>query len=113
MQEITEDFLMVIAGDLEKLLIENHEQIAWAYKKIPDGIKLSFSISLDPSSQGIVVNYDMSFNLEPPPDPPEKHKVKYKHTIDPLQASMEFIGKELAAGKMSIEVGGQKIGNVP
>jgi hypothetical protein len=88
MQNITESFLQIIAGDIEKLLIENQETIAWAYKKIPDGIKLSMGITLDPSSNGIVVSYDFGFDLEPKPEPPEKHKVKFKHVINEMQADL-------------------------
>jgi hypothetical protein len=109
---ITTSFLQVVAGDIEKLLLENQEQIAFAYLKIPDGIKLSMGISFDPSSQGIVVSYDLSFDLEAKPEPPEKHKVKFKHTIDELQSSMEFLNKEIREGRMSIQCGDTKIGNV-
>lgn len=109
---ITQELLQIVAGDIEKLLIENHEQIAFAYKNIPDGIKVSLSISLDPSSQGVVVNYDMGFDLQEKAPAPEKHKVKYKHTIDPGQTAMEFLGKEIRDGRMSIQVGDTKIGNV-
>lgn len=112
MHNITESFLQVVAGDIEKLLLENFEQIAFAYIKIPDGIKLSLGITLDPSSQGIVVNYDLSFDLEEKPEPPEKHKVKFKHTIDELQSSMEFLGKEIREGRMSVTANGKTIGNV-
>jgi hypothetical protein len=88
MQEITGTFLQVIAGDIEKLLLDDQEKIAFAYRKIPDGIKLSIGINLDPSSQGIVVNYDLGFDLEPKPEPPEKHKTKFKHTINEQQTDM-------------------------
>ncbi len=110
--KITQELLQIVAGDIEKLLIENYEQIAFTYLKIPDGIKLSFGISLNPSSQGVVVGYDLSFDLEEKPDPPEKHKVKFKHTIDPGQTAMEFLGKEIREGRMSIQCGDVKIGNV-
>lgn len=111
-QEITEAFLQVVAGDVEKLLLENRGNIAFAYKKIPDGIKLSMGISLDPSSGGIVVNYDLNFDLEPKPEPPEKHKVKLRHVIDEGQSSLEFISKEIREGRMSIKAGDTVIGNV-
>ncbi len=101
-QQITETFLQVVAGDIEKLLLENAENIDFAYRKIPDGIKLSLGISLDPSSGGIVVNYDLGFDLEPKPEPPAKHKVKLRHVIDDGQAEMEFVGQEIRAGRMTI-----------
>ncbi|MFA5323167.1 MAG: hypothetical protein WC373_10895 [Smithella sp.] len=99
MQQITESFLQVVAADIEKLLLEDQGNIAFAYQKIPDGIKLSIGINLDPSSQGIVVNYDFGFDLEPKPEPPEKHKVKMKHTINEAQSSMEFLGKRQRSDK--------------
>lgn len=111
--KITESLLQVVAGDIEKLLLENQEQISFAYLKIPDGIKISLGINLDPSSQGVVVSYDLSFDLEPKPEAALKHKVKYKHTIDELQQSMEFIGKEMRDGRMSVEFSdGTKIGKI-
>lgn len=110
--EITGELLQIVAGDIEKLLLENHEQIAFAYQNIPDGIKVSLGISLDPSSQGVVVNYDLSFDLQEKAPAPEKHKVKFKHTIDPGQTAMEFLGKEIREGRMSVQSGGTTIGNV-
>jgi len=113
MQEISEAFLGVVAGDIEKLLQENRESIHFAYQKIQTGMKVSISIALDPASDGIAVNYDLGFDLEPKPDPPEKHKVKYKHVINEGQAAMEFIGKEIREGRMSISgPGGLKVGNI-
>lgn len=111
-QEITQAFLQVVAADIEKLLLEDEENINFAYRKIPDGIKLSIGINLDPSSQGIVVNYDFSFDLEPKPEPPEKHKVKFKHTINEEQSAMEFLGKEIGEGRMQVSIGDKTIGNI-
>lgn len=108
--EITDELLQIVAGDIEKLLLENREQIAFAYKNIPDGIKVSMGISLDPSSQGVVVNYDVSFDLQEKAPPPEKHKVKYKHTIDTGQTAIEFIRKEIREARMSIQCGDTVIG---
>ena len=102
LHKITSELLQIVAGDIEKLLLENNEQIAFAYKNIPDGIKVSLGISFDPSSQGIVVNYDLGFDLQEKAPPPEKHKVKYKHTIDTGQTAMEFTGKEIREGRMSV-----------
>jgi len=83
---ITEELLQVVAGDIEKLLLESQQNINFSFTKIPDGIKLSLGINLDPSSSGIVVSYNLSFDLEPKPDAPEKYKTSYKHTIDTAQA---------------------------
>ena len=112
MNEITESFLQVVAGDIEKLLLESQEVIAHAYKAIPDGIKLSVGINLDPSSGGIVVNYDFGFDLEPKPEPPEKHKVKLRHVIDEGQLAMDFIGNEIRSGRMTITAGGKTVGEM-
>lgn len=80
--EITESLLMTVAGDVEKLLPESTEKIAFAFgKHAEEGIKLSLGITLDHSPKGICVNYDLGFDLEPKPQPPEKCKVKFKHTI--------------------------------
>jgi len=105
MQEITESFLRAVAGDIEKLLLEDRENIAFAYKRMQDGIKLSMGITLDPSGNGIIVNYDFGFDLEPKPEPPEKHKVKFKRTINEGQAAMEFLKKEVREGRMTVTAG--------
>jgi len=89
--KITPELLQVVAGDIEKLLLESEEQIAFSYRKITDGIKLSLGINLDPSSQGIVVNYNLSFDLEPKPDAPEKHKVSLKHIVNTNQTTISII----------------------
>jgi len=104
-QQITEAFLQVVAGDIEKLLLENQKNIDFAYHKIPDGIKLSLGISLDPSSGGIVVNYDLGFDLEPKPEPPVKHKVKLRHVIDEGQLAFDYLGKEMREGRMEMRGG--------
>lgn len=77
-----------MAGDIEKLLLESQQNINFSFNKIPDGIKLSLGINIDPSSSGIVVNYNLSFDLEPKPDAPTKYKTNYKHTIDTAQSVM-------------------------
>ncbi len=90
MQEISNDFLQVIAGDIEKLLIENQSQMDWAFRQLSGEMKISMSANLDSNGDGITVNYDLSFDLEPKPDPPEKHKVKYKHTVNLSQQELPF-----------------------
>ena len=71
------------------LLLENQQQLAYAFKKLEAGIKISLGISLDTSSEGIVANYDLGFDLEPKPEVPAKHKVKFRHVIDEAQAKLE------------------------
>ena len=110
MQHITEGVLQVVAGDIEKLLLEQQEGIAFAYNKISDGIKLTISITMDRTAQGVQVEHALSYPLEARPEPPQKHKVKFKRTIDEGQAAMEFIGKEMREGRMSVSVGGETIG---
>jgi hypothetical protein len=112
MNEITESFLQVVAGDIEKLLLENQEILAFSYKKIPDGIKVSMGISFDPSSNGIVVNYDMSFDLEQKPEPPGKHKVKFKHIINEFQQAFTEFGNDLREGRVSVKINGEVIGKL-
>ena len=111
-REITESFLQVVAGDIEKLLLENQEKLNFAYTKIPDGIKVNMGISLDPSSDGIVVSYSITFDMEPKPEAPTKHKVTYKHVINEKQVALEFIGKEMREGRMSMTIGGETFGSV-
>jgi hypothetical protein len=89
--EITDTLLQVVAGDVEKLLIENREQIDFSYKNHgTEGVKLSMGISLDPSSSGVCVNYDIGFDLEPKPEPPEKCKIKLKHNIAENQPDLDI-----------------------
>jgi hypothetical protein len=87
-QAIDSDFLQIVAGDIEKLLLESQQNINFSFNKIPDGIKLSLGINLDQSSAGIVASYTLSFDLEPKPDAPEKYKTNYKHTINTLQTTI-------------------------
>lgn len=88
MQEITEGFIQVVAGDLEKLMFENRDAMNFAYKKIKDGMKIGIGITLDPSTDGIVVNYSLGFDLEVKAPPPEKQKVNFKRTINEAQATL-------------------------
>jgi len=55
--KITESFLQALAGDIEKLLLEDREAIGFAYEKINTGMKLSLGITLDPTADGIAVSY--------------------------------------------------------
>ncbi|OQB49147.1 MAG: hypothetical protein BWX99_03012 [Deltaproteobacteria bacterium ADurb.Bin151] len=58
------------------------------------------------------VMFEASPDLQEKAPAPEKHKVKFKHTIDPGQTAMEFLGKEIREGRMSVEYGGVKVENV-
>ena len=99
MEGITESFLQAVAGDVEKLLLEDRENIDFAYRKIRTGMKVSLGITLDPTADGISVSYQIGFDLEPKPQPPEKHVVKYTHTYSDGQMAMDFIGKEVREGR--------------
>jgi hypothetical protein len=88
---ITEGVLQQVAGDVEKLLLEKQEQIAWAYKKIPDGLKVSIGILLEPKSNGVSVDYTVSFPLEPPNDPVLKEKVEMHRIINENQPELEGV----------------------
>jgi len=110
--KITEDFLSAVAVDIEKLLIEDRESIQYAFDHIHDGIKLNIGLNMDYAKEGIVVNYSLSFDLEPKPEPIEKHKVTLKRIINQAQSSMDFIAKEIKEGRMSVSVGNKTIGSV-
>lgn len=91
--EINDEFLRVIAGDVERLLIENKESIQYAYGKMGGELKISLGISLSESGVDVItVNYDLGHDLELKPDPPAKHKVKFKRKISDQPAlDMEFL----------------------
>lgn len=88
MQNISEGVLQVIAGDIEGLLLEQREGIDFSYRKISDGIKLSISISLDPTAQGVSTEYSLSYPLEQKPDPAQKQTVKKKRVISEEQEEL-------------------------
>jgi hypothetical protein len=95
MNPITETLLQAVAGDIEKLLLENKEQIAFSFfKHGEDGVKLSMGINLGQSPKGICASYNMGFDLAPKPMPPDKHKITYKHTIAEDQVDMFADDKE-------------------
>jgi hypothetical protein len=54
--KITDEIMQMIAGDIEDLLLEQREAIAWAFGKIPDGLPVSISVALE--SAGDSVAYD-------------------------------------------------------
>lgn len=88
MSQITNEFLQHVAGTVETLLLEEQDGIDKSYRKIGTGMKVSIGINLDPSADGIVVNYDMNYAMEPKPEPIEKRSVKKKETIDPNQVEL-------------------------
>ena len=87
-QQITDAFLMRVAGTIEALLLEEQANIDATYKKVGDGMKISIGINLDPSAQGIVVNYDLHYDLEAKREPIEKRAIKKKETINVNQLDL-------------------------
>lgn len=77
---ISSDILQEIAADIEKLLIEKQEQIEWAFKRVPDGFKISIGINLDHTVPP-TAEYSVSFPLEPARDPVQKETVKLRKVI--------------------------------
>jgi len=115
MQQITEGTLQTIAGTIEALLIEQQEGINFAYRKIPDGIKISIGVNLDPTSQGVEVNYTVNYPLEKTPEPAQKQTVKKKQIINEAQTDMMGIIDNLTPrngsgiDSMTISSGGQSV----
>lgn len=91
MTEITEDVLCSIAGVVESLLLEQREGIAFAYQKIPKGLKVNIGITLDQKGDGVAVSYSLGYPLEPKPEPIEKQTVKKKHVIGGANEQAELI----------------------
>lgn len=88
MNTITEGILMQIAGDIEALLLEQQKGIAFSFDKITEGIKISVSVSLDQSADGVVTEYNLSYPLEPKPEPATKATVKKKRIINENQGNL-------------------------
>ena len=114
-QMINESVLQIISGEIEKLLIEEQEGIAFAYKKIPDGIKISIGVNLDPTSNGVEVNYTVNYPLEASPDPVKKQTIKKKQIINEGQSrlfdAVEAIRPRAGSGidSVTLESGGKSV----
>ncbi len=80
--EITDDVIQVLSGNIEKLLLEKREGIAFAFRKIPGGLKISIAVELDETADGILTNYSVSYPMEPKPESQLKEKVVKKHLIN-------------------------------
>ena len=76
--DITTEILQTVAGQIEALLIEQAEGIAYSANKLPDGVKLSITVHLLPMIDQVSVDYQLSYALEPEPEPATKQTVK-KH----------------------------------
>jgi hypothetical protein len=78
--EITGEVLQVVAGEIEKLLIEQRDGINYAYVKLNE-CKVSLTIDFLPLIDQISVDYQLSYSLEPKPEPRTKQTVKRHSTI--------------------------------
>jgi len=110
--QITDSVLQVIAGSVEKILIEQREGIDFAFKKIQDGIKLNIGVNIAQTLSGLEINYTVGYPLEASPEPAQKQTVKKKQVLDDGEMALAFIGNEIRDGRMSITAGGQTIGKV-
>ena len=88
MSQITDEVIQQIAGDLEKLLLESREKIAWAYQKIPDGFKVTVGLHMEETEKGISLDYTVSFPLESPREPITKETVKWRRFLNPDQTNI-------------------------
>lgn len=77
---ITKDILQEMAGDIEKMLLEEREQIEWAFRRVPDGFKLSISVNIEHTVPP-TVEYNISYALEPAREPIQKQKATLKKVI--------------------------------
>ena len=77
---ISREILQEMAGDIEKLLLEKQEQIEWAFKRVPDGFKISIGVNIEHTVPP-TVEYSVSFPLEPAHEPIQKDKSTLKKVI--------------------------------
>ena len=88
--EINDDFLQIIAGDVEKLLMESKDSIGASYLKMGE-VKVTLAITMSAAGDGvIVVNYDLGHDLEPKPDPSPRIKVKFKRRVSDDQPLLDI-----------------------
>jgi len=114
MQEVTTGVLQAIAGELEKMLLEEIEGIAFAYKKIQDGVKISIGIDLDNTSKGLLYSCTVSYPLEPTPEAQQKQKVQKSGVINEdqgelFEAADRFVDSVARSGGGSINAGGRTV----
>ncbi len=77
---ITAEMLQEIAGTIKDLLIEDRENIEWAFQRVPDGFKISITMNIEHTVPP-TVEYNVSFALEPAREPVQKHKITLKKVI--------------------------------
>lgn len=86
---ITQDILSEIAADIEKMLIEERQQIEWAFNHVPDGFKLSIGVNLEHTIPP-TAEYNISYPLEPARDPIQKQKVTLKKVIGQGEMDLSY-----------------------
>lgn len=88
MQKITEEIIQVIAGDIEDLLLEQREGIAYAFGKIREGFVVTVGIALDEAGESVSTELSVAYPLEPKQEPRQKQKVTKKRVIDLSQLAL-------------------------
>ena len=86
--KITDEIMQMIAGDIEDILLEQREAIAWAFSKIPDGIPLSISVALESAGDSVAYDCTVNYPLEPKQEPRQKQKVSKRRVIDMSQLAL-------------------------
>lgn len=109
MPKITEEVLQVIAGDIEDLLLEQREGIAWAFAKMKaDGMTVTVSVALDDAGESVSAELSVSYPLEPKQEPRQKQKVTKKRVIDLSQMALfeavERLRPKKGSGIESVEI---------
>jgi len=79
-KHLTTEVLQEIAGDIEKMLLEEQQNIEWAFGKVQDGFKLSISVNIEHTIPP-TAEYNISYPLEPAREPIQKQKVTLKKVI--------------------------------
>ena len=92
--EITELYLDMIAGDIKALLMEQREGIAYTFARIPDGLKISIGVTIDQIGDSVnVVDYALSYDLQPKPEPSKRARVKSQRVISRDQVELALGGE--------------------
>ena len=110
MPKITDEVIQMIAGDIEDLLLEQREGIAWAFDKMKqDGMTVTVSVVLDAAGgESVSAELSVSYPLEPKQEPRQKQKVTKKRVIDLSQMALfeavERLRPKKGSGIESVEI---------
>ena len=113
--KITDEIMQMIAGDIEDILLEQREAIAWAFSKIPDGIPLSISVALESAGDSVAYDCTVNYPLEPKQEPRQKQKVSKRRVIDMSQLALFGAVERLRPKKgsgiesVTISAGGESV----